>query len=657
MKQFGLILTSIWLILAAGTATAQEQRDSIDTHEWAAKVTGEQGQLQPRYLPKGDSTAQAYIKDTKWYNRFRVGLGTGYNGQTNKRQTSYSVPVNATLAYQFSPVHTLQGKLSYAELHREKGHNVRSAAMELDYFVNFTNYTRGFSTNRLLTFSGFIGIGGRMSSNNGIKEKSPYGVVGADLTLNMGNNVGLSLQPYIGVIRDQPYLYKQQNTTWYEFMYGVNANLVLDFMPRRFAGRKLSASTFFVEASQGVTLPLNDPYNIAQGSAINGSTSVGSAYNFAFGYWPTRILGVRLGAHVQDYFWNGHTSGKVVVSGQQVHADHTTRQRGAFIGGRLELLLSPFSASKKWSQNKYLDWNVSGGMEMGKFGQAGQGLLIRYLGATMGTQILFKLPKTDNAMLFVEPRYTWMFYNVPYTNTANKRGYKEHFATISAGVRLNRDIRGKHEPADTANTGKRHHEPARFFTSLAWGDMRNITRDETYSGSHRLNNSIVATFGRDFCPWATVLVQLDYAQKHTVSQQGYDVSVGSVIKHYQGMWNINYHNLATRLMYQLRLNNLMGYHRTRQRFQLNLLTGPVFNANIKGKRKLAKGEMAGGSDPHLTSHIKGTRGTFAWAAALQARYNVTDNWAVYIEPMGQIHFRKSFDRLYIYDHIGVTYSF
>lgn len=661
MRLFGLILT-ILLTLTSVPMRAQSERDSIDTHEWAAKVTGEEGQLQPRYLPKGDSTAQSYIKGLHWYNRFRVGLGTAYAGQHNKEQNSYSIPVNATLAYQFSPVHALQGKLSYAELHRKSGPTLRSASMELDYFVNFTNYSRGFSVKRIATFSGFIGIGGRLNTNTdiGVREKSPYGVLGADVTINLGNNVGISLQPYLGVIRDQPYLYKKKNNTFYEFMYGINANVQLDFMPKRFEGRDLTASTFFVEASQGVTLPLNSSQGLANDKTLNKSAtvSVGSAYTFAFGYWPTKIVGMRLAMHAQDYFCNSTEVPAKIVSGQQVNAPYTTRERGSFVGGRLEMLFAPFNVSEKWRNNKHFDINLSGGMEMGKFGEAGQGLLIRYLGATMGAQVLYKLPKTDNAMLFVEPRYTWMFYNVPYSNANKKKGYKEHFAMISAGVRLSRDIRGKHETTDSTQVAKeKYKEPGRFFSSIAWGDMRTFSRSITYSGKHKFNNSVVGTFGRTFNSWVTTLLQIDYAQKHTASYQPYDVTVGTGIKRYSGMWDINYHSLSIRLMYQLRLNNLMGYHHTRQRFQLSVLTGPVFCANIKGKRQLSKGEMPGGTNPHLVNHITGTRGSMSWAGALQARYFIKDNWSIFVEPMGQFNTGKYFERIYIYDHIGATYSF
>ena len=644
MRRFWLLLPL--LLLTTVHTLAQSRRDSVDTHEWAAKVTGEEGQLQPRFLPKGDSISLAYQRASRWYNKFRIGLGTGYDGQYNKNQTSYSIPINVMLAYQLSPVHALQGKLSYAELHRKQGRDVRSAALELDYFFNFTNYTRGSSINRLLTFSGFVGIGGRITSNRGVKERSPYGVIGGEITLYTGNNVSMSFQPYVGVIRDQPYLYREQNTTFYEIMYGVNANLQLDFMRPRFYGRKNVTSRFFIEASQGVTLPLN----------ANEPTSVGSAYTFSFGYWPSRIMGFRLGAHAQDYFWDKRTTAAQMKYGQQLHAEHTARQRASFVGGRLEVLLSPFSASAKWRQNKYFDWNVSGGMEVGKFGQAGGGLLIRYTGATMGTQVLFKVPKTDNAMLFIEPRYTWLFYNIPYSNTYNKRRYKEHFTMISAGVRLSRDIHGK-SVGDSTFVNDKYHEPGHFFGSLSWGDMRIITRGETYTGNHKLNNSIVGSFGRDFCPWATALLQVDYSQKHTVSQHGYDVTAAGVAKHYNGMWNINYHSLSVRLLYQLRLNNLIGYHHTRQRFQLSLLTGPVYCVNLKGKINLAKGEMAGGLNPQFTGRVRGSHSTFAWAGGLQARYYVTDNWSVFVEPMGQVNVQKSFDRLYVYDNIGLTYSF
>ena len=651
MKRFGLILTILLTLMNVPTK-AQSQRDSIDTHEWAAKVTGEDGQLQPRFLPQGDSTAQAYMKNVKWYNRFRVGLGTGFNGQTNKSQTSYSIPLNATLAYQFSPVHSLQGKLSYAELHRKGDNNVRSASMEMDYFMNITNYSRGFSVQRIATFSLFAGIGGRLSGLGVRRERSPYGLVGADVTLSLGNNIGLSLQPYLGVIKDQAYLYKTGNNTWYEFMYGLNTTLQLDFMPKRFEGRNLNASTFFIEASQGVTLPLNSPKSLSK-----ATPSSGSAYSFAFGYWPTRIVGVRLAAHLQDYYCSSQKTKPVYTFGQQTHGTYTTRNRGGFIGGRLEMLTAPFSVSKKWQQNKYFDVNLSGGMELGRFGEAGQGLFIRYLGATMGIQALFKIPKTDNAMLFVEPRFSWMFYNIPYSNTYGKEQYKEHFATISAGVRLNRDIRGKNATTDSTKVDEKNKIPSRFFTSIAWGDNRILSRSESYSGSHKMNNSIVGSFGRDFNTWATALLQIDYAQKHTYSQLNYDVNVAGTKKNYRAMWDVNYHNLSIRLLYQLRLNNLMGYHNTRQRFQINLLTGPVFTANIKGKCKLSKGEMAGGDDPRVTSHVTGTRGSMAWAGALQARYYIKDNWSIFIEPLGQVQFRKGYERLYVYDHIGATFSF
>lgn len=646
MRLFGLIITI--LALTSTVVAAQEQRDSIDTHEWAAKVTGEEGQLQPRYLPKGDSTAQAYVKATRWYNCFRIGLGTGYAGQYNKDKiVPHRIPAYAMLAYQFSPVHTLQGKLSYVELQREKGYDVRSASMELDYFVNFTNYTRGFKTNRLATFSAFVGIGGRMSSNNGVKERSPFGVLGVDVTFALGNNIGLSLQPYIGTIRDQPYLYRKQNTTFYEIMYGMNANLQFDFMRRRFTGKNLSAQTFFVEASGGLTMPV----------ANHESTSLGSAYSFAFGYWPNRVLGMRLTAHAQDYFWKRYTAGNVVIAGQQVHGKYTTRSRGGFAGGRLEMLLAPLGSSVKLRDNKYVDWNIAAGLEYGKLGKADNTLLIRYRGATMSTQVLFKLPKMDNVMLFVEPRYSWIFYRVPYSNTYNKKRYKERFAMVSAGMRLSRDIRGR-QSKDTADVVGRYSEPAKFFTSIAWGDMRVITRRESYSGeNYKLNNSFVASFGRDFCPWATALLQFDYAQRHTTSQQYYNVIAADVVKRYRGMWDINYHSLSVRLMYQLRLNNLLGYHHSYQRFLLSVMTGPAFNASIRGGSKLAKGEMVGGSDPHLTQLSDKSRGTMAWAAGLQARFLIKDNWSVYIEPMLQIPFRHSFNRLYFYDHFGATYSF
>lgn len=645
MKRLGLILTILLTLINVPTR-AQSQRDSIDTHEWAAKVSGEQGQLQSRYLPKGDSTAQDYVRKTHWYNRFRVGLGTGYNGQYNKNEISYSVPINATLAYQISPVHALQGKLSYAELQRENKREIRSASAELDYFLNFTNYTRGFNTNRVATFSGFIGMGGRLSSNEGIRQKSPYGVVGCDVTLALGNNISLAIQPYVGVIRNQPYLYPEQNNTFYEIMYGVNANLQLDFMRRRFTGRKLTSSTFFLETAQGLTIPTGN----------RESTSIGSAYTFAFGYWPNRILGMRLAAYAQDYYWQRSTTGPVVINGQQVHTNYTTRQRGFLLGGRLEMILAPFNTFAKWRNNKYVDLNIAAGMEYGKFGKAGYGLLIQNLGATMSTQILFKLPKTNNAMLFIEPRYSWIFYNIPYYNTSNKQHNKEGFAILSAGMRISRDIPNK-QTNDTTNVYEKSAEPAKFFASIAWGDMRVLTRHETYVGKHLFNNSILASFGRDFCPWATAVLQIDYTHSHTASQQPYSVTVAGAVKNYNGMWNLNYHDLSVRLLYQLRLNNFIGYRNSRQRIQLFATTGPVFYAKIKGRRELAKGEMAGGFNPKLTNHIPGTRGTMSWAAGLQARIHVKNNWSIYIEPIAQLQFRSISNRVYLYDHIGVNYSF
>lgn len=623
--------------------TIRTKKDTIDTSEWAAKVTGEEGQLQPRYIPAGDTD---FLDSTHYYNRFALAAGAGYLGQYNKKFKTFAIPVTASLTYNFTPIHALRGRLSYAKLHRRHAYDVKSASMELHYLVNLTNYVRGYSPTRLLTFSLYGGLGGRLTAHDNERTKSPFLLLGGQVDLSLGNNVGLSLQPYVGAIRDEYFLHKESSSSFYQFMYGFNANVQFDFQRRRFQTHRLDSSAIYVETSLGATFPRTG----------QASTGLGNAYALSIGYWPNRILGVKASIIGIDYVWNKQKTEKVLIAMQQVHGTYTTRNYAGIGGGRVEVMLDPFNFSQKWRENRFFDVDFSIGPEYGRFAKSGESLVTRYWAATVAAQVLYKVPKAPNAMIFLEPRYSWMFYKIPYANTDNELRKKERLFLLSAGVRISRDM----PVPKYAEEDYYHGDTARNFARLSWGGMRIIQRYTTISGSYKLNNSIQASAGRDFNAWATAALQFDYSLYCTSSIQSYRVNIGSTPKSYQGLWDINYHLITLRAMYGLPINSLLGYHRHEraQRLRLNLLTGPAYTWKVRGGNRLSKGEMAGGDNPTLSSLPKRKHSNFGWALAIQARMSIKSNWGIVLEPMGEYHFGNgSVERLFLYNHIGAIYTF
>ena len=307
--------------------------------------------LQKRYRPLENDS----LFPKQWWRRFYFGIGGGIQGLTDNIGMVSNASANAYLGYHLTPIHSLRLSGSYIK-YNFNGNNksAKSLGVGIDYLVNLSNFAWGYDPSRVFEVSTVVGIGARYSRAALPSKINPYAHIGLNADVYISKYASLFFEPYIGAQRQMSTVLNNPSREKWNLMYGFSTGLQVSLENRTdyFSEADSIYKKIFLDTSIGV---------VSSGRSGGILNRLGVGYQAALGLWINPMIGLRVGAHGESFYWTSRIRNKNNVPVRYSHNQ-------VLVGGRAELMLDPLNFSKKWREapeGHDFDLNLLLGGELG----------------------------------------------------------------------------------------------------------------------------------------------------------------------------------------------------------------------------------------------------------------------------------------------------
>ena len=383
-------------------------------------------------------------------NTFHLGIGKQFGKYHSLRLTA-----NAALGYQ----------QDYERMYLRIGG-------QLDHQFNLSSYLSGYNPSRMLEVGTIVGVGLHKAWLRGTGRTSvPYEAhAGLQLRFNTGPHGVLNIEPYVGLASDNIDLSQARNWHRYDVTFGVNANFVYYFdnhfsraarnrlllkMKKKNPNLVTSDSTrlyswqapWFFEIAGGLALT-----NIPE---LSTSEQMGHEWAVSGGKWFSPVIGVRASAMFNTTPW-----AKRVTTANQL--EYEERLTSFYVGGRIEAMFNPFGFMRNFRWDAPVGAYIVGGAGLGWLMKHKEKPALHCWSESYSAGLHLWARLTDGLQFFIEPRYTYRVYNVPFRNVQWMSNFSDHSYGVNVGITANSISRsyrryatpeGEHRPRMAAGLG------------------------------------------------------------------------------------------------------------------------------------------------------------------------------------------------------------
>ena len=576
--------------------------------------------LQKRYRPLENDS----LFPKQWWRRFYFGIAGGIQGLTDNIGMISNASANAYLGYHLTPIHSLRLSGSYIK-YNFNGNNksAKSLGVGIDYLVNLSNFAWGYDPSRVFEVSTVVGIGARYSRAALPSKINPYAHIGLNADVYISKYASLFFEPYIGAQRQMSTVLNNPSREKWNLMYGFSTGLQVSLENRTdyFSEADSIYKKIFLDTSIGV---------VSSGRSGGLLNRLGVGYQAALGLWINPMIGLRVGAHGESFYWTSRIRNKNNVPVRYSH-NHV------LVGGRAELMLDPLNFSKKWREapeghdfdlNLLLGGELGWELKNGLYGESIRRSHAYYYGITSALQALYRIDK--GTYIYIEPRYQAIYYN-----DKKSEGWSpsDHIASINVGSRVYltkpfifKRPQGAYIP--------------HWWVAIDAGALKYYNAPRVTKGGIGLNPTIGFAAGYDLSPWASFRAQLAYQRLYNVYTARYSGYAGSQKRYGEGLWESSYDAMDLRLSYMLNLNNLLQGYDGERRFNLWWTVGPsltyIFNQSntwIEGQKNVLPDlkhiELSNSREGKISPGIN---------TSIMAALRVAPQYDVTVEAMGQYNF-------------------
>lgn len=576
--------------------------------------------LQKRYRPLENDS----LFPKQWWRRFYFGIGGGIQGLTDNIGMVSNASANAYLGYHLTPIHSLRLSGSYIK-YNFNGINksAKSLGVGIDYLVNLSNFACGYDPSRVFEVSTVVGIGARYSRAALPSKINPYAHIGLNADVYISKYASLFFEPYIGAQRQMSTVLNNPSREKWNLMYGFSTGLQVSLENRTdyFSEADSIYKKIFLDTSIGV---------VSSGRSGGILNRLGVGYQAALGLWINPMIGLRVGAHGESFYWTSRIRNKNNVPVRYSHNQ-------VLVGGRAELMLDPLNFSKKWREapeghdfdlNLLLGGELGWELKNGLYGESIRRSHAYYYGITSAIQALYRIDK--GTYIYIEPRYQAIYYN-----DMKSEGWSpsDHIASINVGSRvyLTKPFSFKRpQGAYIPN----------WWVAIDAGALKYYNAPRVTKGGIGLNPTIGFAAGYDLSPWASFRAQLAYQRLYNVHTARYSGYAGSQKRYGEGLWESSYDAMDLRLSYMLNLNNLLQGYDGERRFNLWWTVGPslsyIFNQSdtwVEGQKNVLPDlkhiELSNSREGKISPGIN---------TSIMAALRVAPQYDVTVEAMGQYNF-------------------
>lgn len=576
--------------------------------------------LQKRYRPLENDS----LFPKQWWRRFYFGIGGGIQGLTDNIGMVSNASANAYLGYRLTPIHSLRLSGSYIK-YNFNGINksAKSLGVGIDYLVNLSNFAWGYDPSRVFEVSTVVGIGARYSRAALPSKINPYAHIGLNADVYISKYASLFFEPYIGAQRQMSTILNNPSREKWNLMYGFSTGLQVSLENRTdyFSEADSIYKKIFLDTSIGV---------VSSGRSGGILNRLGVGYQAALGLWINPMIGLRVGAHGESFYWTSRIRNKNNVPVRYSHNQ-------VLVGGRAELMLDPLNFSKKWREapeghdfdlNLLLGGELGWELKNGLYGESIRRSHAYYYGITSALQALYRIDK--GTYIYIEPRYQAIYYN-----DKKSEGWSpsDHIASINVGSRVYltkpfsfRRPQGAYIP--------------HWWVAIDAGALKYYNAPRVTKSGLGLNPTIGFAAGYDLSPWASFRAQLAYQRLYNVHTARYSGYAGSQKRYGEGLWESSYDAMDLRLSYMLNLNNLLQGYDAGRRFNLWWTVGPslsyIFNQSdtwVEGQKNVLPDlkhiELSNSREGKISPGIN---------TSIMAALRVAPQYDVTVEAMGQYNF-------------------
>ena len=576
--------------------------------------------LQKRYRPLENDS----LFPKQWWRRFYFGIGGGIQGLTDNIGMVSNASANAYLGYHLTPIHSLRLSGSYIK-YNFNGNNksAKSLGVGIDYLVNLSNFAWGYDPSRVFEVSTVVGIGARYSRAALPSKINPYAHIGLNADVYISKYASLFFEPYIGAQRQMSTVLNNPSREKWNLMYGFSTGLQVSLENRTdyFSEADSIYKKIFLDTSIGV---------VSSGRSGGILNRLGVGYQAALGLWINPMIGLRVGAHGESFYWTSRIRNKNNVPVRYSHNQ-------VLVGGRAELMLDPLNFSKKWREapeghdfdlNLLLGGELGWELKNGLYGESIRRSHAYYYGITSALQALYRIDK--GTYIYIEPRYQAIYYN-----DKKSEGWSpsDHIASINVGSRVYltkpfsfKRPQGAYIP--------------HWWVAIDAGALKYYNAPRVTKSGLGLNPTIGFAAGYDLSPWASFRAQLAYQRLYNVHTARYSGYAGSQKRYGEGLWESSYDAMDLRLSYMLNLNNLLQGYDAGRRFNLWWTVGPslsyIFNQSdtwVEGQKNvlpdLTHIELSNSREGKISPGIN---------TSIMAALRVAPQYDVTVEAMGQYNF-------------------
>ena len=576
--------------------------------------------LQKRYRPLENDS----LFPKQWWRRFYFGIGGGIQGLTDNIGMVSNASANAYLGYHLTPIHSLRLSGSYIK-YNFNGNNksAKSLGVGIDYLVNLSNFAWGYDPSRVFEVSTVVGIGARYSRAALPSKINPYAHIGLNADVYISKYASLFFEPYIGAQRQMSTVLNNPSREKWNLMYGFSTGLQVSLENRTdyFSEADSIYKKIFLDTSIGV---------VSSGRSGGILNRLGVGYQAALGLWINPMIGLRVGAHGESFYWTSRIRNKNNVPVRYSHNQ-------VLVGGRAELMLDPLNFSKKWREaheghdfdlNLLLGGELGWELKNGLYGESIRRSHAYYYGITSALQALYRIDK--GTYIYIEPRYQAIYYN-----DKKSEGWSpsDHMASINVGSRVYltkpfsfKRPQGAYIP--------------HWWVAIDAGALKYYNAPRVTKSGLGLNPTIGFAAGYDLSPWASFRAQLAYQRLYNVHTARYSGYAGSQKRYGEGLWESSYDAMDLRLSYMLNLNNLLQGYDAGRRFNLWWTVGPslsyIFNQSdtwVEGQKNVLPDlehiELSNSREGKISPGIN---------TSIMASLRVAPQYDVTVEAMGQYNF-------------------
>lgn len=410
---------------------------------------------------KDSMNALDYVMDTRyhhigesfgkhWADHLFIEAGAGLEQITPPSESYRFNPLNVGrlgIGKQFNKYHTARMTLHFGWGRQQRLNKILGKwGVKLDYMYNLSSYFAGYNPSRLMNLSSVIGLGYQNSTMKGRESGQSFeGHLGVQAKFYTGPHGYFAIEPYVGIASDKVDLSEDRNWRKSDFFYGaslsyiyyIRNNLSRESRRRiidRSGGKEemLNDSTlsswrkpWFVEFSNGISF-LKTP-------ALSLTETGGPETNLSVGKWFSPVIGLRASATVRSTTWNKYSSPEVTVPSYT--PAYQRNAHSIYAAARMEALFNPFGFSRSFSWDSRFGCFLMGGYELGwieKYQE--QDLSCHSESYTGGLNVWARLSR--GVHLFLEPRYAYTEYKIPYTNADASEVYNDSYFCFSIGLRV-----------------------------------------------------------------------------------------------------------------------------------------------------------------------------------------------------------------------------